>query len=86
MVFAASSLGAHNRLRLVRRGVAFVVLGNHLYIPNFAMDLREHFRASRLQDSDRPTVDPLSLYAQFKDHSDERVAAAAEQLLERLPW
>jgi hypothetical protein len=33
-----------------------------------------------------PEVDPLSLYAQFKDHSDERVAGAAEQLLERIPW
>lgn len=31
-------------------------------------------------------VDPLSLYAQFWDHQDERIADAAEQLLERVPW
>ena len=31
-------------------------------------------------------ADPLSLYMQFQDHSDERVAGAAVQLLEGLPW
>lgn len=36
--------------------------------------------------SDRPTVDPLSLYAQFREHRDERVAMAAERLLETLQW
>lgn len=32
------------------------------------------------------TVDPLSLYAQFWDHNDERVASAAKDLLEYVPW
>ena len=36
--------------------------------------------------TDKPTADPLSLYAQFWDHEDERVAMAAEQLLECVPW
>ena len=36
--------------------------------------------------SDGPVVDPLSLYAQFKDHGDERVAMAVEQLLEKALW
>lgn len=36
--------------------------------------------------SDGDLVDPLSLYAQFWDHEDERVSMAAEQLLERVPW
>ena len=31
-------------------------------------------------------VDPLSLYAQFHDHRDERVAMAAERLLDGMPW
>lgn len=31
-------------------------------------------------------ADPLSLYMQFQDHSDERVAGAAAQLLEGLSW
>jgi hypothetical protein len=35
--------------------------------------------------ADGDTVDPLSLYAQFWDHSDERVAQAAEMLVEGLP-
>ena len=32
------------------------------------------------------TVDPLSLYAQFRDHRDERVSMAAERLLEGIAW
>ena len=32
------------------------------------------------------TVDPLSLYAQFHDHRDERVSMAAERLLNGMPW
>lgn len=47
VVFAAQSLSAHNRSRLIAQGVPFVVPGNQLYIPNLAMDLREHFRAPK---------------------------------------
>lgn len=36
--------------------------------------------------SDTRVVDILSLYAQFWDHADERVAAAAANLLERHRW
>lgn len=47
VIFATSSLSAHNRSRLIARGVAFAVPGNQLYIPDLAMDLRENFRASK---------------------------------------
>jgi len=36
--------------------------------------------------SDAHTVDPLSLYAQFRDHRDERISIAAERLLEGMAW
>jgi len=36
--------------------------------------------------ADRNVVDRLSLYLSVRDHGDERVAQAAEQLLESLPW
>jgi hypothetical protein len=36
--------------------------------------------------SDKPVVDPLSLYTQFWDHRDERISMAAETLLEKLKW
>ena len=47
VVFVAPSLSRHNRARLIRHGVPFVVPGNQLYIPDLAIDLREHFRARR---------------------------------------
>lgn len=44
VVYVAPSLSAHNRARLLKRGVPFVVPGRQLYIPDLAMDLRERFR------------------------------------------
>jgi hypothetical protein len=38
------------------------------------------------QLSDGDLVDPLSLYLSLKDTKDERVEAALEELLEKLPW
>ena len=52
VVFAAPAVSAYNRSRLIAHGVAFVVPGNQLYIPELAMDLREHFRAPRAQPVD----------------------------------
>ena len=52
IVFVATSLSTHNRARLIAQGTAFVVPGNQLYIPELAMDLREHFRAPRLRSTD----------------------------------
>lgn len=59
VVFVAPALSAHNRARLIRHRAPFVVPGNQLYIPDLAIDLREHFRALR-----RRRIDILSPAAQ----------------------
>jgi hypothetical protein len=59
VVFAASHVSSAVRARLLTQGVAFVVPGNQLYIPQLAMDLREHFRAP-----ERTRGDHLSPVAQ----------------------
>jgi hypothetical protein len=43
-----------------------------------------HYRPDIL--SEDSTVDPLSLYAQFWDDSDERIAKAAEDVLDHVSW
>ena len=52
VVFATMTISAHNRSRLIGQGVPFIVPGNQLYIPDLAMDLREHFRAPRHRQAD----------------------------------
>ena len=47
VIFVAPWLSAHNRSRLIRKGIPFVVPGKQLYIPDLAMDLRERFRAPK---------------------------------------
>jgi hypothetical protein len=36
--------------------------------------------------AENKVVDPVSLYLSVRHHKDERVAQAAEQLLEHMPW
>lgn len=59
VVFAGRYMTSTLRARLVALGVAFAVPGNQLYIPQLAMDLREHFRTP-----DRVRRDHLSPVAQ----------------------
>lgn len=47
VVFVTAELSAPNRARLIGHGVPFVAPGNQLYIPDLAIDLREHYRAPR---------------------------------------
>ncbi|HTN41236.1 MAG TPA: hypothetical protein VLZ84_08810 [Asticcacaulis sp.] len=49
VVFVAESLTAKNRSRLIKGAIPFVVPGNQLYIPELALDLREHFRAKKVR-------------------------------------
>ncbi len=58
VAYAAATLSAHNRSRLVKLRVPFVVPGNQLYMPDLAIDLREHYRAAR------PVAQALSPAAQ----------------------
>lgn len=59
VIFACRYLNATQRARLIGLGVAFAVPGNQLYVPQLAMDLREHFRAP-----ERARGDHLSPVAQ----------------------
>lgn len=52
VVFATPAISAYNRSRLIGQGVPFVVPGNQLYMPDLAIDLREHFRAYRQREAD----------------------------------
>ncbi len=52
VAFATMNISAQNRSRLIGQGVPFIVPGNQLYIPDLAIDLREHFRAPRKRQAD----------------------------------
>jgi hypothetical protein len=44
VIFVTTSLSAHNRHRLIGQHVSFIIPGNQLFVPDLALDLREHFR------------------------------------------
>jgi hypothetical protein len=45
IVLAIGRLTNHNRHRLIAHHVPFIVPGNQLFVPELALDLREHFRS-----------------------------------------
>ena len=53
VVYSAERLRASFRARLIAAGVAFAVPGNQLFVPELAMDLREHFRAPKPERPDK---------------------------------
>jgi len=53
-IFVVETLQAYNRKRLIERKVPFVVPRNQLYLPDLALDLREHLKRAKR------TVDKLS--------------------------
>ena len=45
IILATGRLNNHNRHRLIAHHVPFIVPGNQLFVPELALDLREHFRS-----------------------------------------
>lgn len=70
VAFATEALSARDRSRLIKEGVAFVVPGNQLYIPELAMDLRERFRAARqhVEEALSPAGQAVLFYHLLKRH------------------
>ncbi|WP_040855933.1 MarR family transcriptional regulator [Thiorhodovibrio frisius] len=47
VILVIERLSNHNRHRLISQHVPFIVPGNQLFVPELAVDLREHFRSER---------------------------------------
>lgn len=48
VIYLCPTLSAYNRKRLIEQRVSFVSPGNQMYLPMLGIDLREHFRKTRL--------------------------------------
>ncbi len=63
IVLVLENLSAYQRSRLIEESAAFIVPGNQLFVPQLAMDLREHFRRKRsfTEDQLSPVAQALFL-------------------------
>lgn len=83
LVLVMDHLSAYQRSRLIEEYAAFVVPGNQLFIPQLAMDLREHFRRKRdfAEDQLSPASQALFLrHLNLRDVEDSRPSDLAETL------
>lgn len=85
VVFATDHMSATTRARLIAQGTAFVVPGNQLYIPQIAMDLREHYRAAPLKARDKlsPVAQVILFHHVLKP---SRSFSTAAELARALPY
>jgi hypothetical protein len=65
VILVTDRVSNHNRHRLIGQHVPFIVPGNQLFVPELAVDLREHFRSERDAPADglAPTAQLLVLAA-----------------------
>lgn len=47
LVYLRQQIDAYQRKRLIEQRVSFIVPGNQLYLPTFAIDLRDYFRKAK---------------------------------------
>lgn len=69
VVYSAERLTSVFRSRLIAAGLAFAVPGNQLFVPELAIDLREHFRAPKPERPDKlsPSAQLVLFYHLIKD-------------------
>lgn len=58
VIYAPPTISSHNRKRLIKHRVPFVVPGNQLYVPQLAIDLREYFPTP--PNTDREYLSPAA--------------------------
>jgi DNA-binding MarR family transcriptional regulator len=76
MVYVRTQVTAYNRKRLIAHKVAFIVPGNQMYLPMLGIDMREHFRTSRLQPVKlNPSTQAAVIYLCIKN-ADEVITPA----------
>jgi hypothetical protein len=73
-VYVRQQVTAYNRKRLIEQKVPFIVPGNQMYLPMFAVDLREHFRRIRAElPSFSPATQAVVIHALLQDVKDELI-------------
>ncbi len=73
IVYVQSTISFYNRKRLIERHLPFIVPGNQMYVPQFGLDLREHFRKllSKGDKSLSPATQAGVIYALVRETGED---------------
>lgn len=82
IILVTRRVSAHNRKRLIAHRMPFIVPGNQLFVPELAMDLREHFRSEQTLPAQAlsPTAQLLVIAALQEPFADRFPSALAVNL------
>ncbi|HEY2809798.1 MAG TPA: hypothetical protein VGJ00_00175 [Rhabdochlamydiaceae bacterium] len=64
IIYAQASLSSYNRKRLIEQHVPFIIPGNQMYLPQYGLDLREHFRKIHIKKGNgfSPSTQTVVIY------------------------
>jgi len=81
VVYVRDRIIAYNRKRLIEHKVPFIVPGTQMYLPPLGIDLREHFRTLRRDNSGlRPAAQAVLIHALLQDAENLGPTALAGKL------
>ena len=81
VVYVRDRIIAYNRKRLIEHKVPFIVPGTQMYLPMLGIDLREHFRKLRPDNSGiRPAAQAVLIHALLRDAENLGPTVLAEKL------
>jgi hypothetical protein len=85
VIYVQSALSSYNRKRLIEQHIPFVIPGNQMYLPDFGIDLREHFRKihNKKDKGFNPGTQTVVIYALLRK-TDEKLTSA--RLAEKLGY
>ena len=83
-VYARLQISPFNRKRLIGQGVPFVVPYNQMYLPDFALDLREYYRSGREErDIFTPAAQAAMIYVLMETTGQAKLTPAQMALILR---
>lgn len=85
-IFVFSSLAAYNRKRLIERRIPFVMPGSQMYLPDLAIDLREHIKRSRESVSRLSPACQVLVLAYLLRRINEKTELTATSLAQRFGY
>ncbi len=79
-IFVQKSSTPHNRQRLIKHDVPFIIPGNQMYLPRLGIDLREYYPQSKIRKKIlSPSTQSILIYALYHAPSDGFTASALIQ-------
>jgi len=76
-IYASDTISSYNRKRLIQHHIPFIIPNNQIYIPDFGLDLREHFKQQRIhKELFSPATQTVIISTLLKEKNERLIPSA----------